>query len=447
MIDYIKQSEKEMEKNNASNIELYSKFTLLYKNQMLDELENQNKQILDLIIEKEKQDKKIFALTEEIIIHDSVEKILKKTNSNYKKVINKLIENKNKESKNMSKKSKKENNKNTLTTDNEHDSGRRIYLSEKKNKESDMKKSSDNDNFENGIFKTVMNRKNFFDYLSLDKEYKELLKNNKLLKDQLNTLKDRERLFQKKYSGIISIYKTALDDLMKDEEVTEKKIYINIDNINEGNYDSYTKEEKIKILQLLIKHLLPLIKINNSEISKLRKTFTNFDIKMNSTLYSKFSENSRNLTYYKPFNNYRNITEDSNYIINKEKKFMPIFDSNSNINNKINNIFKNDDSNSFKSSFWGMNFNNNNLKKNKDEISNFSKTNGFLYSAHSFYKNKKPKKKVKDIKLNKRGIFGEDLQHKKSPLLRYMYIQNMRSENKRNNMNKNCLTDKNFSSS
>ena len=143
---------------------------------------------------------------------------------------------------------------------------------------------------------------------------------------------------------------------------------------------------------------------------------------MNSTLYSKFSENSRNLTYYKPFNNYRNITEDSNYIINKEKKFMPIFDSNSNINNKINNIFKNDDSNSFKSSFWGMNFNNNNLKKNKDENSNFSKTNGFLYSAHSFYKNKKSKKKVKDIKLNKRGIFGEDLQHKKSPLLIHFYF-------------------------
>ena len=448
MIDYIKKSEKEMEKSNASNIELYSKFTLLFKNQMLDELENQNKQILELIIEKEKQDKKIFALTEEIVIHDSVEKILKQQNWNYQKIINKFIENRNKESKNMnmSKKSKKENNKNTITSDNEYDSGRKIYLSEKKSKEIDIKKNNDNDNYD-GIFKTVMNRKNFLDYLSLDKEYKELLKNNKLLKDQLNTLRDKEKLFQKKYSGIISIYKTALDELMKDEEVTEKKIYINIDNINEGNYDTYTKEEKIKILQLLIKHLLPLIKINSSEISKLRKTFTNFDIKMNSTLYSKFSENSRNLTYYKPYNNYRNITEDSNYIINKEKKFMPIFDNNNtNINNKIHKIFKNDESNSFKSSFWGINFNN--LKKNKEDNSRFSKTNGFLYSAHSFYKRKKPKKKImKDIKLSKRGIFGEDLHYKKSPLLRYMYIQNMKSENKRNNMNKNCLTDKNFSSS
>ena len=443
MIDFIKQSEKEMEKNNASNIELYSKFSLLYKNQMLDELENQNKQILDLIKEKERQDKKIFALTEEVLIHDSVEKILKKKNFNYQKIINNFIEHKNKESKNIHKNLEKENNKNSITNENEHTQKKRIYLSEKKNKENDLKKNYDYDNFENGIFKTVMSRKNFLDYISLEKEYKELLKNNKLLKDQINTLRDKDRLFQKKYTGIINIYKIALDDLMKDEEVTEKKIYINLDKINEGDYDLYTKEEKMKILQLLIKHLLPLIKINNSEISKLRKTFTNFDIKMNSTLFSKFSENSRNLTSYKPYTNYRNITEDSNYLVNKEKKFMPIFDNN--INNKFNSIFKNDDSNSFKSSFWGVNFNNNNLIKNKDDNSNANKTNGFLYSASSFYKNKKPKKKVKEIKLNKRGIFGEDLQYKKSPLLRYMYIQNMKSENKRNNM-KNCLTDKNFSS-
>jgi len=443
MIDFIKKSQKEMEKSNASNIELYSKFSLLYKNQMLDELENQNKQILDLIKEKERQDKKIFALTEEVLIHDSVEKILKKKNFNYQKIINNFIELKNKESKNIHKNLQKENNKNSITNENEYSQKKRIYLSEKKNKENDLKKNYDYDNFENGIFKTVMSRKNFLDYISLEKEYKELLKNNKLLKDQINTLKDKDRLFQKKYTGIINIYKIALDDLMKDEEVIEKKIYINLDKINEGDYDSYTKEEKMKILQLLIKHLLPLIKINNSEISKLRKTFTNFDIKMNSTLFSKFSENSRNLTSYKPYTNYKNITEDSNYLVNKEKKFMPIFDNN--INNKFNSIFKNDDSNSFKSSFWGVNFNNNNLIKNKDDNSNANKTNGFLYSASSFYKNKKPKKKVKEIKINKRGIFGEDLQYKKSPLLRYMYIQNMKSENKRNDM-KNCLTDKNFSS-
>ena len=217
-----------------------------------------------------------------------------------------------------------------------------------------------------------------------------------------------------------------------------------MDIINKGNYEEYTKEEKIKIVQLLIKHLLPLIRVQNNDMSDLRKTFSNlnFDIK-NTTQFSKFSDNSRNLTRYSPFNNYRNITEDSNYGINKEKKFLPIFDNK--INNKINNIVKNDESNSFKSSFWGINFTNNNIIKNKEDNSNFNKTNGFLYSANSFYNNKKIKKKAKEIKLNKRGIFGEEMQIKKSPLHRFMYIQNIKSDNKRNN-SKNLFTDKNLSS-
>jgi hypothetical protein len=135
-------------------------------------------------------------------------------------------------------------------------------------------------------------------------------------------------------------------------------------------------------------------------------------------------------------NNYKNLTEDSNIGVNKDKKFMAIFDqnvSNKNID-KINNIF--DESNSFKSSFWNINFN----KMNKEEISRYNKTNGFLYSAY-----RKPKKKASEIKLNKRGIVDKELQYKKNPLLRYMYIQNSNVDNQRNNK-KFCLTDKNLSS-
>ena len=445
MIDYIKQSQKDMEKANANNIELYSKFSLLYKNQMLDELENQNKQILELLKEKEKQDKKIYALTEEIIVRDSVEKIMKKKNFKYQKFINNYIENKNREIKNSKENSKVKSNNNDIEKKSEKDQNKKeSYYSENKiKKNNNLKKNNNYDNIENSFFKTVMNRKDFLDYISLEKEYKDSLKNCQLLKEQLNTLKDKEKSFQKKYFGIIKLYNIALEELIQEEEITKKHIYIDLDNINKGDYDSLTKEEKIKIVQLLIKHLLPLIKLQNSEMSKLRKTFTNFnfDIRMNSTQFSKFSDNSRNLTTYKPFNNYRNITEDSNFRNNKEKKFLPIFENN--MNNKLNNIFKNDDSNSFKSSFWGINFNNN--IKTKEDNSKFNKTNGFLCSANSFYKNKIVKKKGKEIKLNKRGIFGEDLQYKKSPLLRYMYIQNLKSENNRNNSN-NLFTDNNLSS-
>jgi len=431
MIYFIMKSQKEMEKSNSTNIELYSKFSVIFKNQILNELENQNKQIHQLILEKEKQDKKIYALTEEIIIHDSVEKILKKKNFKYQNIINKYMKKKIEE-KEKEKGKIIENIGNNSRNINFIENGMHYSMDKIKN----MKKNF-NHEYNEGFFKTTMNRKEYHDYISLEKEYKQTLKDYQSLKEQYKTFKDKEKLFQKKYFGIIQLYNTALDELVKDEELTKSQIFINLDNINKGDFESYTKEEKIKIIQMLIKHLLPLITFQNIEILKFRKTFSDLKIKTYSSQFNKYNSNSRNYSLFKEYNNnYKNLTEDSNIDLNKDKKFMAIFDknvSNKNID-KINNIFN--ESNSFKSSFWGINFN----KMNKEEISKYNKTNGFLYSAYH-----KPKKKVSEIKLNKRGIFDKELQYKKNPLLRYMYIQNSNANNQRNNT-KFCLTDKNLSS-
>ena len=433
MIYFIMKSQKEMEKSNSTNIELYSKFSVIFKNQILNELENQNKQIHQLILEKEKQDKKIYALTEEIIVHDSVEKILKRKNFKYQNIINKYMKNKSEEKEKEKEKGKAiENIGNNSRNINNIENGMHYSMDKIKN----MKKNF-NHEYNEGFFKTTMNRKEYHDYISLEKEYKQLLKDYQMLKEQYKTFKDKEKLFQKKYFGIIQLYNTALDELVKDEELTKSQIFINLDNINKGDYESYTKEEKIKIIQMLIKHILPLITLQNIEILKFRKTFSDLKIKTYSSQFIKYNSNSRNHSLFKEYNNnYKNLTEDSNIGVNKDKKFMAIFDQNIGNKNidKINNIF--DESNSFKSSFWGMNFN----KINKEEISKYNKTNGFLYSAY-----RKPKKKGSEIKLNKRGIFDKELQYKKNPLLRYMYIQNSNADNQRNNT-KFCLTDKNLSS-
>ena len=433
MIYFIMKSQKEMEKSNSTNIELYSKFSVIFKNQILNELENQNKQIHQLILEKEKQEKKIYALTEEIIVHDSVEKILKRKNFKYQNIINKYMKNKSEEKKKEKEKGKAiENIGNNSRNINNIENGMHYSMDKIKN----MKKNF-NHEYNEGFFKTTMNRKEYHDYISLEKEYKQLLKDYQMLKEQYKTFKDKEKLFQKKYFGIIQLYNTALDELVKDEELTKSQIFINLDNINKGDYESYTKEEKIKIIQMLIKHILPLITLQNIEILKFRKTFSDLKIKTYSSQFIKYNSNSRNHSLFKEYNNnYKNLTEDSNIGVNKDKKFMAIFDQNIGNKNidKINNIF--DESNSFKSSFWGMNFN----KINKEEISKYNKTNGFLYSAY-----RKPKKKGSEIKLNKRGIFDKELQYKKNPLLRYMYIQSSNTDNQRNHT-QFCLTDKNLSS-
>ena len=440
MIDFIIKSQKEKEQKNTSNIEYHSKFNMILKNQILNELEHQCIQINELIKEKEKQDKKIYALTQEIIIHNSIEKILKNKNFKYEKIINNFIKNKNKEKSEIKKESKElcEN------KDNNNEKEKKLYRVY--NSEKNIKKNfhCESDGY---IFKTSMNKKEFKDYISLEKAYKQSLKNYQILKDQFNTLKDKEKLFQKRYYGIIQLYKTALEDLTQDEELIQKKIYINLNDINKGNYESLTKEEKIKIVQLLIKHLLPLITGQNNDISNLRKEFNNFDIKLtseNSTPFLRFVDNSRNKTENIYFNNKRNMTEVSNIKKNLKNNFIPNFDKN--MGKKINNIYYNNNgSNSLRSSIWGINFSNNNLIKNKEDISNYNKTNGFLYSSKSSVRNQKGKRKNSEIRLIKRGIFGERIQNGKSPLLRFMFFQNIKNENNRNNVN-NVIVDKNFSS-
>jgi hypothetical protein len=74
MLDYIKATQKDMSKNNEYNLELNTKFNILYKNQMMNELENQSRLIQDLLKTKERHEKIIFVLQQEIQTHKKVEK-------------------------------------------------------------------------------------------------------------------------------------------------------------------------------------------------------------------------------------------------------------------------------------------------------------------------------------------------------------------------------------
>ena len=164
MIYFIMKSQKEMEKSNSTNIELYSKFSVIFKNQILNELENQNKQIHQLILEKEKQEKKIYALTEEIIVHDSVEKILKRKNFKYQNIINKYMKNKSEEKEKEKEKGKAiENIGNNSRNINNIENGMHYSMDKIKN----MKKNF-NHEYNERFFKTTMNRKEYHEYISLE---------------------------------------------------------------------------------------------------------------------------------------------------------------------------------------------------------------------------------------------------------------------------------------
>ena len=310
MLDYIKSSQKLTSKNNENKLELNSKFGILYKNQMLNELDSQSKQIEDLLKIKERHQKIIFVLQQEIKTHKKVEEIITKKKNTYLELSKKTKENND---------SKSELSRNKIPLLNMN---RNNCLTERNN----------NDN--RSIFHS-MNKKEYHDYKTLEKIYKELLDDYRELKNKYNTLKDKEKTFNNKYKGIIGLFNEALNNLMEDEEIKkEKNIYININEINKGNYENLTKKEKYFILVKLLDKLLSLITINEKEkkLISLKNNINNVEFKL-----IKPNINQRNRLFDTPrfknpffgmtSNNFYNMStnNESNTNSNERQQFISIF--------------------------------------------------------------------------------------------------------------------------
>jgi len=417
MIDLIKKSSKEVQKENITNIEIHSKFSAMNKNEMLEELEKQNQQIIQLIKDNEVKDKKILSLIQEKNIFASVDKILKKRNLKFSKLIKNILE-----------------------------------KNEQKEENNNNKTNIENDNL--NLFKATMVQKKSPQSPKLEKAYNNLLNNYKLLKEKLDYITDKEREFQKKHYGIILLYDTALKDLLQDEKIVSKKININLNKLLEGDIDTYNKKEKIEIVYLLIKHLLPLIKIQSNEIMKLRNLFNNVDIKFkinsDSTLYSR----NQNSNIIRSLYDIKQFTSDLNYSLKKEEnlkmKSKSIYKTynntynNINHNNIVNLINSKEESKSIKSSFLGLNIDASAIKKNREnKLTNTNKIqkDKFAFSAFNFYRNNS-KSKYMGIKLYKKGMLRDELINKNTPLQRMMFLNEANKEQKTKNK---CVTENNFS--
>ena len=256
MLDFIKKTQDTMSKNNETNLELNSKFGILYKNQMLNELESQSNQIRELLKLKEKHQKIIFLLQQEVKTHKKVEEIITKKKNTYLEIA-------------------KKNNENNTT------SKKKIPLLNFVNNNDCL---SDRNYYNNRSIFHNMNKKEYHDYKSLEKIYKELLEEYNEIKNKYNTLKEREKNIKEKYKGIINLFNDALNNLIEDDEIKNKKnIYININEINKGNFENLTKEEKYFVLVKLLDNILSFIQINENEtkLILLKDNIKRIDIKMN----------------------------------------------------------------------------------------------------------------------------------------------------------------------
>jgi hypothetical protein len=310
MLDYIKATQQATSKSNEFNLELNSKFGILYKNQMLNELENQSKQIEDLLKTKERHQKIIWVLQQEIKTHKKIEEMIIKKNNTYL---------------NIAKKTK------NMNESNEFLSSKKIpLLNYMKGNDCLTERNSNS----RSIFHSL-NKKEYHDYKSLEKIYKELLDEYREIKNKYNTLKDKEKNNNIKYKGIINLFNDALDGLMQDEEIKSKKnIYININEINKGNFESLTKEEKYFILVKLLTNLLSLITINEKEekLISLKDNIKNVEFKLKKPKIIHRNKYFETPKLQKPFlgmtsSNFYNISTnyESNTNSNERQHFVSIF--------------------------------------------------------------------------------------------------------------------------
>jgi hypothetical protein len=275
---------------------------------MLNELETQSLQIEELLKLKEKQAKKIYILEQEIETHKKVEQMISKKKDQYlelaKKRAAKTLENK------------------------------IIHPIPLINIENNNTCLTFKDGYNNSKFRS-MNKKDYNDYKSLEKIYKELLEEHRFIKDKYNTLKDKEKMFQHKFKGIINLYNGALEEIIKDDKIKQKEnIYVNIKELKNGNYEKFNQEEKYFILVSLINNLLPLININENDeqLSSLKDKINNIEYKMNKIEINKYADISRDKKVKKPIFKFssRNLfnlstNDESNLNSNDGQQFVSIF--------------------------------------------------------------------------------------------------------------------------
>ena len=429
MTKYVKDVQHSAAAIYKNNLEYNSRLNILYKNQMLNELEREALLIKELIISKEKYEKKIFVLNQDLQLYKEVNKDLIDKNNKYMNIIKSIkmkypidiiISNgpsgETIQDMTLSEKKKKKFNEYKMN-----------YLKKEEAEDIKEKQEQITENIiKNNLYRECMttknynfdkiNKKYFDEYISLKKLYEELYKENIFIKEQYSTLKEKQKMLYNKFNGILNLYKEALTLLMQDEDLKLNNISLNKEIILQGNYDNFTSFEKYIIVMLLIKNLLPLIETSiedNDDSNEIFKSFLNFGFKTTSNTFNFEKKEEKNISKLSRLN-FRSLFDkridicDSNIIdftqrtknnLGKSKnKSLKSFNSESNIidiknRKKILNIIKNNS------------FNENKRFKIFKTIKGKYRPLRFIHIENKFNFNIKKSGKDKDISLTKNNFF------------------------------------------
>ena len=325
MMEFLKNSQKNMAKNNEENLELNSKLTILYKNQMLNELENQSHQIEELLKEREKQNKEIYILKEELKVHKKVEEIIRNKNSKYLNMINKInikinqindVEDKNNDNKNKDDKKK----------DNNFCRAQSVKLIN--NNFADTPRKKVNNTFKNLLTNDehkdnegkVKNSKSLQDMKELNNKIKnnQQLKQKNLVFDDIIKNDYNNEIYNNLFKETILIFNQALEKIVINKKITcISKSHLFTDNFN---FNILTNDQKYELLIEIMKKILLFLNLDNIKdfnILKIKKKIDIIKINDNNIL----NADSPNFNMYKTSKLINYIGKNKKYNSLSKKKF------------------------------------------------------------------------------------------------------------------------------
>jgi hypothetical protein len=347
-VKILKKTKNKVTDLNLQYMDLSSRLAMLQNHQLLIQIEFLTQQIDELKEKIKSYEKQIYNLTKEIEIHKGVEISLAEKN----KTLNLEVEKSKYTIQNNA--GEKANNKANTIFDSNKDS--KVVLSVKNNdiktecNEDDKAidnimygktisfnnyKNNNKSNFNNSnsVFNSVIfnstNNTQQSKILQLERKVFDLGKKLFGAKKEYIDLKDRNEFTEKilqnyknKYNGLFLFLEECLNKFYNDDELkSNKKIYVNIDSIQKGDFTSLNKEEKFSTLIILMKYLMPLMNDNNFN----NNTINNINIK-----YYKFDNKNK----IKSLSN-RKHKKNKNHIMNTANNF---YNSSRRINNIMDNL-------------------------------------------------------------------------------------------------------------
>ena len=136
---------------------------------------------------------------------------------------------------------------------------------------------------------------------------------------EYNAIKDINKSFEKtiknydeKYYGFINYFEECLKMFSLDDEIKKNKdLFINLDSLKKGDFNSLNKEEKYSVLVILMKYLMPLIHNMDSlnKIHSLNNVNLNFYLmSLNNKKKNNFKSIDNNTDKSDKNNKQKNIT-------------------------------------------------------------------------------------------------------------------------------------------